>query len=242
MSKPSIFAHRGASGARFENTMKAFELAVVQGADGIELDVQVTEDGVLFVIHDLVLSRLAGIRRSISSMTGVEVKRIRVGRKYTRLFVGHKIPTLIEVVSFCQSHHLALNVELKESISERPEFIEKIIDIVTHVEEVHISSFDYELLEMVKKINSQIETAYLLRKKNVDWANLEQYSCADGFHVHKRLLKEPYLNDLIQSGKKIRVYGITGTEPIALNPPPYIDGWITDYPDRFKNQKMDRDM
>ena len=239
MSKPSIFAHRGASGARFENTMKAFELAVVQGADGIELDVQVTEDGVLFVIHDLVLSRLAGIRRSISSMTGVEVKRIRVGRKYTRLFVGHKIPTLIEVVSFCQSHHLALNVELKETVSERPEFIKQILDIVTHVEEVHISSFDYELLEMVKKINSQIETAYLLRKNVVDWSNLEQYTYADGFHLHKRLLKEPYLNNLILSGKKIRVYGITGIEPIVLNSPPYIDGWITDYPDRLKSKKMD---
>ena len=235
MSKPSIFAHRGASSVRFENTMKAFELAVSQGADGIEIDVQVSEDGVLFVIHDLVLSRLAGIRRSISSMTGVEVKRIRVGRKYTRLFAGHRIPTLIEVVSFCQSNHLALNVELKESISERPEYIKQILDIITHVEEVHISSFDYELLEKVRRSNPQIETAYLLRKNSVEWANLEQYSCADGFHISKRLLKEPYLKNLILTGKKIRVYGITGSEPIAINPPPYIDGWITDYPDRFKN-------
>ena len=78
-----------------------------------------------------------------------------------------------------------------------------------------------------------METAFLIGKKSVDWNNLKQYSCADGFHFHKRLLKEPYLTNLIQSGKKIRVYGMTGTEPITFNPPSYIDGWITDYPDRF---------
>ncbi|MER2090458.1 MAG: glycerophosphodiester phosphodiesterase family protein [Sporosarcina sp.] len=241
MSRPAIFAHRGASGVRFENTMKAFEKAVDQGADGIELDVQVSEDGVPFVIHDPELTRLAGIRRAISSMTSGEIKRVPVGRKYTRIFRGHRIPTLIEAVSFCQSHKLALNVELKETVSGRPDYIKQIVDIVSHLDNVHISAFDYRLLEVVKKESHQMETAYLLRKKDVDWTNLEQYSCADGFHLHKRLLKEPYLNNLILSGKKIRVYGISGKEPMALNPPPYIDGWITDYPDRFNDVKKDRD-
>jgi glycerophosphoryl diester phosphodiesterase len=240
MSKPLIFAHRGASGIRFENTLKAFEKAVEQGADGIELDVQVTEDGVPFVIHDLVLSRLAGIRKSILFMNSAEMKRIRVGKKHTRLFAGNHIPTLVEVVLICQKHHLALNVELKETVSERSEYLKQIIDTVSHLDNVHISSFDYQLLEMVKKVNIQMETAYLIRK-SVDWANLEQYTCADGFHFHKRLLKEPYLSNLISSGKKIRVYGMVGTEPITLDPPPYIDGWITDYPDRF-NSKKDPDM
>ena len=236
MSRPLIFAHRGASGIRFENTMKAFEKAVELGADGIELDVQVTEDGVPYVIHDPNLSRLAGIPSSILCMTSTEMERIRVGKKYTRLFAGNPIPTLTEVVLFCQRHHLALNVELKETVSERPEYLKQIIDTVSHLDNVHISSFDYQLLEMVKKENSQIETAYLLRK-NVDWANLEQYMCADGFHVHKRLLKEPYLSSLVSSGKKIRVYGVSGTELMTLDPPAYIDGWITDYPDRFNKEK-----
>jgi glycerophosphoryl diester phosphodiesterase len=235
MSKPTVFAHRGASGIRFENTLEAFEKAVEQGADGIELDVQLSEDGVPFVIHDSELTRLAGIRRAISSMTSAEMKRIRVGRKYIRLCYGHRIMTLIEAVSFCEKHNLALNVELKETVSERPELVKLIVDIVSIIEDVHISSFDYNLLEVVKEACWEMETAYLVRKKGVEWENLERYSCADGFHFHKRLLKEPYLNNLVLSGKKIRVYGMTGTEPITFNPPPYIDGWITDYPDRFNN-------
>ena len=80
MSNPTVFAHRGASGVRFENTLKAFEKAVDQGADGIELDVQLTEDGVPFVIHDPGSFRLAGIRKMISSMTSTELTRIRVGK------------------------------------------------------------------------------------------------------------------------------------------------------------------
>jgi glycerophosphoryl diester phosphodiesterase len=234
MSKPAVFAHRGASGVRFENTMEAFEKAADQGADGIELDVQLTEDGVPFVIHDPGLFRLAGIRRMISSMTSAEMTRIRVGKKFRRLFSGHRIMTLIEAVSFCQRHSLALNVELKETVSDRPELIKLIVDIVSIIENVHISSFDYSLLEVVKKESPGMETAYLIGKKSVDWANLKQYACADGLHLHKRLLKEPYLNNLVLSGKKIRVYGMTGSEPITFNPPSYIDGWITDYPNRFK--------
>jgi len=233
MSNPIVFAHRGASGVCFENTMKAFEKAVDQGAGGIELDIQLTEDGVPFVIHDPGLSRLAGVKKMISSMTSTEIRRIRVGRRYKRLFYGHRIPTLIEAVSFCEMHGLTLNVELKETVSDRPELIKMIVDIISVVESVHISSFDYRLLEVVKEESKRMETAFLIRKKTVDWSNLNQYSCADGFHFHKRLLKEPYLSSLLQSGKKIRVYGITGTEPITLNPPPYIDGWITDYPNRF---------
>lgn len=52
MSKTKIFAHRGASGYAPENTLEAFALAITQGADGIELDVQLTKDGIPVVIHD----------------------------------------------------------------------------------------------------------------------------------------------------------------------------------------------
>ena len=237
MSKPIVFAHRGASAIRFENTMKAFEKAVEQGADGIELDVQVTEDGVPIVIHDADLVRLAGVRQMISSLTSTEIADIRVGGKYTRLVNGHRIPTLIEVVAFCEKHHLALNVELKETVSARPEFVERIVDSISYLDNIHISSFDYHLLEKVKEVDGRIETGFLVRKNSVDWDHLEQYVYADGFHIHKKLLKEPYLSKLIQTGKKIRVYGMTGQESIVAESPSYIAGWITDYPNRFNENK-----
>ncbi len=218
--------------------MKSFEKALDQGADGIELDVQVTEDGVPIVIHDADLVRIAGVRRMIASMTSTEIANIRVGKKYNRLVNGHRIPTLLEAVVFCERHHLALNVELKETVSERPEFVEKIVDSVSYLDNIHISSFDYQLLEIVKEVNANMETGYLLRKNSVDWNALEQYSSADGFHIHKKFLKEPYLQSLIQTGKKIRVYGMTGKEEIVALSPSYITSWITDFPNRFNKRKQ----
>lgn len=231
MSNPAVYAHRGASGYRFENTMAAFKKAVQLGADGIELDLQLSEDGIPFVIHDLDLYRVAGIRATVPQLPSGELRKIRVGRKWRRIFFGSRIPTFVDVVLFCQNHDVALNVELKETFLENPESIQSILAILTVLNNVHISSFHYELLEKVKTIDDTVETALLVRKKGVDWDDLVTYQAADGFHFHKRLMKEPFLAKLVETNKTIRIYGVTGKEKFVQNPPPYIKGWITDYPD-----------
>ncbi|MFD1926609.1 glycerophosphodiester phosphodiesterase [Sporosarcina siberiensis] len=233
MYKPSVFAHRGASGRYFENTMSAFMEAFSQGAHGIELDVQLTEDGVPVVIHDLDLTRVAGVHKQVSSMTYAEIKKIRIGRKYLRIVCGHRIPSLYEVASFCEVKEMGLNVELKETVSERPAFLEEIISIISGLKNVHISSFHYHLLEKVKEVNPEIETAFLVRKKGVDWDNLELYTSADSFHLSKRLFTEPYVTKLRLTQKMIRIYGVMGNEKYVIDPPAFIDGWITDYPENL---------
>ena len=234
MCKPIVFAHRGASGICFENTMSAFKEAVRQKTDGIELDVQLTADGVPVVVHDVDLYRIAGIRKRVSSIHASELAGVKVGRKLFRRFIGHRIPTLREAVTFCELNHLALNIELKETVSERPEYLRVIIDMAIMLDNVHISSFDPEILKKVKAMEPTIETALLVKRKTTDWNRLDNYYFVDGFNFHKRLLKEPYRSALIASEKKLRVYGVTGKEAIAAQPPSYINGWITDYPGRFK--------
>ncbi|MFC5603501.1 glycerophosphodiester phosphodiesterase [Sporosarcina koreensis] len=234
MSKPIVFAHRGASGICFENTMRAFKEAARQSADGIELDVQLTADGVPVVVHDADLYRIAGIRKSVSALHFSELQSVKIGSKFFRRFKGHRIPTLREVVSFCELNRLALNIELKETVSERPEFLREIIDMAMLLDDVHLSSFDPEILMKVKAMAPFLETALLVKAKTTDWDHLEKYDFVNGFNFHKRLLKEPYIGAMIASGKRLRVYGVTGKEAIALQPPAYIDGWITDFPDRFK--------
>ncbi|MDN4607770.1 glycerophosphodiester phosphodiesterase [Sporosarcina highlanderae] len=231
--RPLVFAHRGASGVCFENTMSAFKEALRQGADGIELDVQLTADGVPVIIHDKDLNRVAGIRNPVSTLTLSELKEVKVGRKFFRKFNGHQIPTLSEVVSFCAINHLALNIELKETVSERPEYLRDILDMALLLDQVHISSFDAGILEQVKMMEPSLEIAFLVKKKTTDWDDLGKYKFADGFHLSKSLMQEPYLSKLKNSGKILRVYGVTGKEDSVLNPSPSIIGWITDYPGRF---------
>ncbi|HEX5564827.1 MAG TPA: glycerophosphodiester phosphodiesterase family protein [Sporosarcina sp.] len=234
MSKPVVFAHRGASGVCFENTMRAFREAARQNADGIELDVQLTMDGVPVVVHDTDLYRIAGIRKRVSDLHFSDLRGVKIGGKFSRRLKGYRIPTLQEAVSFCELNRLALNIELKETVSDRPEFLREIIGMAMLLDSVHLSSFDPEIIKKAKAMEPSIETALLVKRKTLDWGRLEKYDFIEGFNFHKRLLKEPYLGAMIATGKKLRVYGVTGNEAIALHPPAYINGWITDFPGRFK--------
>ncbi|WP_153732907.1 glycerophosphodiester phosphodiesterase family protein [Sporosarcina obsidiansis] len=234
MSDSQVFAHRGASGTHFENTMSAFEAAARKGADGIELDVQQTSDGQIVVIHDDNLHRLAGVDQQIDQVTAEELRHIKVGRGGCRLIFGHTIPILFDVVTFCSKHDLSLNIELKETVYGQPAIFQRILQYVDCLADVHISSFDYPSLQLVKQEDPCMETALLLRKKTVDWECLSSYH-VDAFHFHKRLWVEPFQTPLIESEKKLRIYGITGSESF-LSQSPEITGWITDYPKRVQKK------
>ncbi|WP_301108282.1 glycerophosphodiester phosphodiesterase family protein [Sporosarcina sp.] len=234
MFNSQVFAHRGASGSHFENTMSAFLAAVKQGADGIELDVQQTIDGTLVVIHDDQLSRVAGVDRQINEITSAELRHIKVGKTGSRKFFGQPVPNLFDIVSFCIDNELSLNIELKETVYGQPAVIEKILHYTEGLADVHISSFDYPTLQLFKEQDARMETALLMKKNSVDWANLKSYE-VDAFHFHKRLWKDPYQDYLKSSGKKLRMYGVTGTEPFLASSPEVI-GWITDYPKRVQKK------
>ena len=228
-----IYAHRGSSGKYFENTMKAFSGAVEDRADGIELDVQLSKDGVFFVIHDSDLSRLSGIRKNISEMDAAEIQQIRIGKRFFRGVKGHLIPTLSSVISFAEMESIGLNIELKETISNNPESLASLLDQVSVLDEVYVSSFDYELIKKVKELNPAMEAGLLLKKSMLTNHQLSDYPAADAFHFHKRMMKEPYLSQWKDTNKTIRVYGVEGDEPFVKNPPEFIHGWITDYPAKF---------
>jgi glycerophosphoryl diester phosphodiesterase len=101
----SIIAHRGASAYRPENTMAAFELAIVQGADMFELDVQRSADGVIVAFHDFDTARWNGRKELVTALTWSELQQLNIG--------GERIPTLVEVCQLARAHQVRLNVELK---------------------------------------------------------------------------------------------------------------------------------
>src|SRR5213594_3795959 len=92
---PLVIAHRGASAYAPENTMPAFELAVQQGADMLELDVQRSADGVLVVFHDDTTERWDGRKRLAASCTLAELRSLDIG--------GAKVATLAEVCAFAHA-------------------------------------------------------------------------------------------------------------------------------------------
>ena len=91
-----IFAHRGASGHALENSFKAFDMAIGMQADGIEIDLQCSKDGQLFVFHDLNLHRLAGVNRIFSDCLSGEIRKFKIGKCFLRRFTSIHIPSVEE--------------------------------------------------------------------------------------------------------------------------------------------------
>ena len=107
-----VWAHRGASGYAPENTLPAFEMALEQGADGIELDVHLSRDDAVVVIHDETLERTTDgtgwvADRSLDDLKAMDASFGREG------FAGTRIPTLDEVLALVADAGVAVNIELK---------------------------------------------------------------------------------------------------------------------------------
>jgi glycerophosphoryl diester phosphodiesterase len=147
-----VIAHRGASAYAPENTIPAFELAVRQGADMLELDVQRTADGVLVVFHDDTTERWDGRKRLMTTCTLAEVQALDIA--------GARVATLAEVCAFARECGVRLNVEIKGlgigalvAHMLRDERVEEL---------VLISSFEAGALREVAAANPRLPRAYLM--------------------------------------------------------------------------------
>ncbi len=109
--RPTIFAHRGASAHAPENTLAAYELAIRQGADAIELDVKLCADGEVVVLHDQTVNRTTNSTGDVSQLTLAEIKKLDAGSHFDSTFRGEPIPTLAEVFE-AVGKRTYINIEL----------------------------------------------------------------------------------------------------------------------------------
>ncbi len=107
-----IYAHRGASAYAPENTMVAFERAIEMGAQGIELDVHLSLDGALMVIHDPDVKRTTNGKGNIIDLTSTQLRELDASHTFADC-KGAKIPTLQEVYELIKPTNLLVNVEIK---------------------------------------------------------------------------------------------------------------------------------
>lgn len=120
---PFIFAHRGASAHAPENTLAAFKLALEQNADGIELDVKLSSDGHVVVIHDPTVDRTTGAKGRVKDMSLADLRGLNAGSFFSQSFSHERIPTLEEVFE-TMGKRLFINVELTNYNSPRDHLVE----------------------------------------------------------------------------------------------------------------------
>ena len=209
-----IFAHRGASGYAPENTMDAFKLAVKQGAEGIELDVQLSKDGIPVVIHDETIDRVTN------------------GHGYVKDY------TLEEVLVYAKKENLTVNIELKTGIYWYPEIEEKTVDLVkkTKMEDLVIySSFNHYSIRKIKEIAPQAETAYLYSDVILQIDKYAKNEGVNGLHpavYHVKMAH--FLKEYLQSGLKVRVWTVNQESDMKMLIDSGITAIITNYPDKAR--------
>lgn len=235
MSEIPIFAHRGASAYALENSFAAFKKAKLLGADGIEIDIQQSSDDVLVVFHDADLVRLAGIKKSIADCSVEELQQYKLGRRFSRIFSRNRIHTFEEVMKWANKENMAVNIELKKPLLKNPQILKTQLSQIEIMQNSHISSFHLELLQLVKEIRPDVETALIVTKK-FDWASVGLLDEIDAIHAHKKYYKQMNLKTCEEASKGVRFYNIKGNENFLKNPHPAVIGWITDYPDRVRKQ------
>ena len=241
---PTICAHRGASAYAPENTMEAFELAVMLGADSIELDVHMTKDGELVVAHDPEVSRVSNGRGFIRDMTLSQLKRLRFNRSHPE-FVNATIPTLAEVYWLIKPTSLTINTELKNGPLPYDRMEEKCIKLADDLgmkDRVLYSSFSYATLMRLKKIDPEVK-AGLLRlplnllptdKKPIDPWELAHVLGIDAIHPHFSELRLPgALKKAHDLGMRVNVWTTNDEADILESLERGADALIGDYPDRM---------
>ncbi|MGI5863868.1 MAG: glycerophosphodiester phosphodiesterase [Myxococcales bacterium] len=112
VGRPLVLGHRGASADAPENTLAAFREAIRQGADGVELDVQLCATGEVVVAHDETLERVSGEKLSVRGTPFSRLREVDVGRHFSERFAGERVPTLAEVLEALPPNAV-VDVELK---------------------------------------------------------------------------------------------------------------------------------
>jgi glycerophosphoryl diester phosphodiesterase len=129
LSQPVIFAHRGASAHAPENTLAAFELALAQNADAIELDAKLSADGVAVVIHDPTVDRTTGSHGQVKDLSFKQLRSLDAGGFFSEKYRGEKIPSLEEVFEGVGKRTF-INVELTNYRTPRDSLVETVCMLV----------------------------------------------------------------------------------------------------------------
>jgi len=129
LHQPIIFAHRGASAHAPENTLAAFELALAQGADGIELDVKLSADGHVVVVHDATVDRTTGAHGRVKDLSLADLRRFDAGSFFAEKFRGERIPTLEEVFETVGKRTF-INVELTNYNTPRDHLVQSVCMLI----------------------------------------------------------------------------------------------------------------
>ncbi len=240
--RPLISAHRGFSTAAPENTLAALDAAWRVGADVAEIDVQLTRDGRVVLMHDRTLNRTTDGSGFVKDHTLAEIKALDAGAWFQAKFAGERVPTLAEVLEW-SAGRLGFLVEIKNYPYREMPLVERTIEVIEahHAQEFVVpAGFDHVMLAEIHRIRPDwplemiytgrlADPVHAARACGATLVSLEPEFClepdirhlhADGVSVLTTLISPTHAPDLLRWGLDLFENDNAGMVAAALGAPP----------------------
>jgi glycerophosphoryl diester phosphodiesterase len=222
-----VIAHRGASADAPENTLAAMELAIAEGADWVELDVQETRDGEVVVIHDSDLKKIGGTGLKVFESSLAELQSVDIGSWKDPSFSDQRVPTLQQVLALCKDR-INIVIELKyygkeERLEER---VVKLVEDAGMQDQIVVMSLNYPGIQKMKSLRPDWKVGLLASVAIGDITRLE----ADFFAINATFANRAFIKHAHKQNQKVLVW--TVNDPISMSAmmSKGADGIITDKP------------
>jgi glycerophosphoryl diester phosphodiesterase len=233
ITRTQVSAHRGFSKKAPENTIPAFQAAMDCGADFIELDVQLTKDKQLVVIHDDKLDRTTDGKGFVRNHTYDELMQLSAGSWFGKdnEFDDVQIPLLSEVLDLV-GKDIMLNIEIKKS-GDPKATAESVVDMIEEygiVNSCYVTSFSYPALKKVKQLNPKIKTAFIANLATS--TSYAQLPYIDAVSMNYLFVNQSVVNTAHHHGKRVFVWTVDRQSEMQKMMALGVDNIITDCPDK----------
>ena len=233
--RPIIFAHRGDFAHAPENTLPSFEQALQKGADGVELDVKLTSDGQLIVIHDSAVDRTTNGKGRVASLPLEDIRKLDAGNWFNEKFAGTKVPLLEEVFEVVSKDKL-INIELTNYSSPRDGLAIKVCALIkrhNNHRQIIFSSFFSSNLKIAAQTLPEIPRGLLAMPGLVGlWARSFGFMFGNyqALHPHISNTSKQQMQRAHRVKRRIHVWTVNSPEEINQLKEWGADGIITDDP------------
>lgn len=237
MRRPKVFAHRGAKAVAPENTLPAFAKAVELGADGVELDVQCSRDGVLVVMHNFTVDHTTNGTGRVADMTAAELAKLDAGSHFSPDFAGVGVPTLEQVLAEVGGK-LHLNIEVKSEDPMGGGEIEPLVDLIQRhnlYDQVIVSSFNPITLIKLRNTDPHVSLGLLYYGQQLPaflrelW--LSPVLRPEAFHPHYQLIDADYMTWAKSVPAAVNTWTVNDPTEAQRLAALGVDTLITDVPD-----------
>jgi glycerophosphoryl diester phosphodiesterase len=231
-----VLGHRGAMGHAPENTMASFRRALELGADAVELDVRLSRDGHVVVMHDASVDRTTNGSGRIAELDLEEIKALDAGGAFAPDFRGERIPTFAEVLAWAVDQ-TELVVEIKGDPEPDPGVLEKTIRLIGEhgmSGRTMVISFHHPTVRRCRDLDGDIATGILYGGRLADPAAAAREAAADSVRPAARLVTPELARGLHAAGLAVSPWTVNETAGMGELISMGVDSIATNYPDRLR--------